>query len=163
MLWLYSCAGRARPLCKFRPAFAIQACCRVGAKGDTMSAARSKPMQRQQGRVAFRPIVLMLAAWGLTTSAPILAEDDLSGSKRVASIGDVRDVQPFRLGMPPRPAAFDVDLKVLLVQNRPLTKTDAAVDDETILVAVALSVPQSVDDDIAKQYDLAILERIELP
>ena len=59
---------------------------------------------------------------------------------------------------------LDVDLKVLLAQHRPsTTQNDATTGEDTILVAIVLSVPQSVDEDIAKQYGLELLDRTELP
>ncbi len=70
---------------------------------------------------------------------------------------------PFRLGMPLRRPDIDVDLKVLLAQHHPATKSDATAGDDTILVALALSVPTSVDEDLASQYGLELLGRTELP
>jgi hypothetical protein len=63
---------------------------------------------------------------------------------------------------PPR-VGLDGDLKLLLVQHRPASKTDAAAGEDTLLVAMALAVPQSVDEDIARQYGLELLDRTELP
>ena len=102
-------------------------------------------------------------AVGFAMALPGQAQDVPNSSNQIASVSGSQDVAPFRLGMPPRLIPLDVDLKVLLVQNRPPhVKTDAPADDETILVALALSVPASVDDEIAKQYGLDLIERTEL-
>lgn len=134
-----------------------------------MSAACIGHPQRQQGgRQGVRPAGVMkagtiAAALSLAIVLPVKAEDGLQVTTQIASVGGGHDVLPFRLGMPPRPPQIDTDLKVLLVQNRAVTKTDAVADDDTILVALASSVEQSVEEDIAKQYDLELLERTELP
>ena len=65
--------------------------------------------------------------------------------------------------MPLRRPDIDVDLKVLLAQHHPATKSDATTGDDTILVALASSVPTSVDEDLARQYGLELLDRSELP
>lgn len=125
--------------------------------------------QKQQGdRQGVRPAGVMkagtiAAALSLAVTLPVEADDGRRGTAQIASVSGGQDVLPFRLGMPPRPPQIDTDLKVLLVQNRAATKTDAVADDDTILVALASSVAQSVDEDIAKQYDLELLERTELP
>lgn len=134
-----------------------------------MSAACIGHPQRQQGgRRGVGPAGVMkagtvAAALSLAIALPVKAEDGLRGTAQIASVSGGQDVLPFRLGMPPRPPQIDTDLKILFVQNRAVTKTDAVVDDDTILVALALPVEQSVEEDIAKQYDLELLERTELP
>ena len=91
-------------------------------------------------------------------------ESKVPGSTRVAAVDGTADASPYRLGMPLPRIDLDVDLKVLLAQHRPsATQNDATTAEDTILVAIASSVPQSVDEDIAKQYDLQLLDRTELP
>lgn len=103
------------------------------------------------------------ATLGLATMASVYAGDDLSKTLQIASVGGNQDALPSRLGMPPRPPEAGLDLKVLLVQNRLHTKTDATVGDDVILVALTLSTPKAVDEDIAKQYELELIDRTELP
>lgn len=105
------------------------------------------------------------AALGLAMVPAVWADEGkVQGSTRVAAVDGAADTSPYRLGMPLPRIDLDVDLKVLLVQHRPsMTQNDATAAEDTILVAIALSVPQSVDEDIAKQYDLQLLDRTELP
>jgi len=103
------------------------------------------------------------AALGLAMVPAVWADEGkVQGSTRVAAVDGTADTSPYRLGMPlPR---IDLDLKVLLAQHRPsTTQNDATAVEDTILVAITLSVPQGVDEDIAKQYDLQLLDRTELP
>ncbi len=91
-------------------------------------------------------------------------EGKVQGSTRVAAVDGTTDTSPYRLGMPLPRIDLDVDLKVLLAQHRPsTTQNDATTAEDTILVAIVLSVPWSVDEDIAKQYGLELLDRTELP
>lgn len=124
-------------------------------------------LRRQRGGIGRRAIGP--AAWAmvaaLSMAMPTTARADESkaqGSTRIAAADAAADTLPYRLGMPlPR---LDLDLKVLLVQHRPATtKNDATAGEDTILVAIVLGVSESVDEDIAKQYGLELLERTELP
>lgn len=138
-----------------------------------MSAAYSFVQRRRGGTgrwVATRPAAIMkagtvAAALGLAMVPAVWADEGkVQGSTRVAAVDGAADTSPYRLGMPLPRIDLDVDLKVLLVQHRPsTTQNDATAAEDTILVAIALSVPQSVDEDIAKQYDLQLLDRTELP
>ena len=137
-----------------------------------MSAAYSFVQRRQggTGRWATRPAAIMkagtvAAALGLAMVPAVWADEGKAqGSTRVAAVDGTADTSPYRLGMSLPRIDLDVDLKVLLAQHRPsTTQNDATAAEDTILVAIALSVPQSVDDDIAKQYDLQLLDRTELP
>ena len=136
-----------------------------------MSAACSD-LQRQQGGPGRRttgPVAIMKA--GAVAAALSLAmasaasadESKVQGSTRVAAVDGTADTLPYRLGMPLPRIDLDVDLKVLLAQHRPSTTQNDAASEDTILVAIVLSVPQSVDEDIAKQYGLELLDRTELP
>ena len=130
-------------------------------------------LQRQQGgtgRRATGPVAIMKA--GTVAAALSLAmasaawadESKVQGSTRVAAVDGTADTLPYRLGMPLPRIDLDVDLKVLLAQHRPsTTQNDATAAEDTILVAVVLSVPRSVDEDIAKQYGLELVDRTELP
>ncbi|MBX9588253.1 MAG: hypothetical protein K2X43_03045 [Hyphomonadaceae bacterium] len=89
-------------------------------------------------------------------------ESGLVALTRMASIGSGSETLSVQIGLPARAPEVEVDLKVLLAQSGPPAKTDAVAGDDTILVALALSVPQSVEDDIAVQYGLELLERTEL-
>ena len=136
-----------------------------------MSAAYSYLQRRQgePGRWATRPAALMKA--GTVAAALSLAmasaawadESKVQGSMRVAAVDGTADTLPYRLGMPLPRIDLDVDLKVLLAQHRPSATQNDAAGEDTILVAVVLSVPQSVDEDIAKQYGLELVDRTELP
>lgn len=101
-------------------------------------------------------LVMASAVWADETKG--------QGSMRVAAADATADTLPYRLGMPLPRIDLDVDLKVLLAQHRPpATQNDATASEDTILVAIVLAVPQSVDEDIAKQHGLELLERTELP
>lgn len=103
-----------------------------------------------------------VAGLSLTMAWDVRADDRKSPElTRLASIGGAEN-PPWRLGLPARFADVDVDLKVLLAQNRPQVQTDAVNGDDTILVALALAVPQSVEEDIAGQYGLELIDRTEL-
>ena len=97
--------------------------------------------------------------------APAARVDDgkAQAPTQVAAADGAADAVPFRLGMPLRRPDIDVDLKVLLAQHHPSTKSDATAGEDTILVALASSVPTSVDEDLASQYGLELLGRTELP
>ena len=136
-----------------------------------MSAACSD-LQRQQGgtgRGAIRPAAIMkagalAAALSLAMASAAWADEGkIQGSTRVAAVDGSADTLPYRLGMPLPRIALDVDLKVLLAQHRPSTTQSDAAAEDTILVAIVLSVPQSVDEDIAKQHGLELVDRTELP
>lgn len=137
-----------------------------------MSAAYSYLQRRQggTGRWATRPAAIMkagtvAAALSLAMASAVVADESkVQGSTRVAAVDGTTDTLPYRLGMPLPRIDLLVDLKVLLAQHRPsTTQNDATAAEDTILVAVALSVPLSVDEDIAKQYGLELLDRTELP
>ena len=82
---------------------------------------------------------------------------------RLAAVGDQASAPLSRLGVPPRPSQLDVDLRVLLADRTPAIKQlDAQPADDTILVAFATDVPQTVEEDIAKEYGLELVERTEL-
>lgn len=133
-----------------------------------MSAAYSYLQGRQDGTGCRAAAAIMkagtvAAALGLAMVPAVMADEGkVQGSTRVAAVDGTTDTSPYRLGMPlPR---IDLDLKVLLAQYRPsTTQNDATTAEDTILVAIALSVPQSVDEDIARQYGLELLDRTELP
>jgi hypothetical protein len=136
-----------------------------------MSAACSD-LQRQQGgtgRGAIRPAAIMkagalAAALSLAMASAAWADEGkIQGSTRVAAVDGSADTLPYRLGMSLPRIALDVDLKVLLAQHRPSTTQSDAAAEDTILVAIVLSVPQSVDEDIAKQHGLELVDRTELP
>ena len=130
-------------------------------------------LQRQQGGTGRRATGLVaIVKAGTVAAALSLAlasaawadENKVQGSTRVAAVDGTADTLPYRLGMPLPRIDLDVDLKVLLAQHRPsTTQNDATAAEDTILVAVVLSVPQSVDEDIAKQYGLELVDRTELP
>jgi hypothetical protein len=136
-----------------------------------MSAACSDLQRRQggTGRWATRPAAIMkagtvAAALSLAMAPAVWADESkIQGSTRVAAVDGTTDTLPYRLGMPLPRIDLDVDLKVLLAQHRPSTTQNDAAGEDTILVAIVLSVPQSVDEDIAKQYGLELLDRTELP
>ena len=136
-----------------------------------MSVAYSYLQRRQggTGRWATRPAAIMKA--GTVAAALSLAmlsaawadEGKVQGSTRVAAVDGTADTSPYRLGMPLPRIDLDVDLKILLVQHRPSATQNDATGEDTILVAIVLSVPQSVDEDIAMQYGLELVDRTELP
>ena len=131
---------------------------RQGRQGGTGCWATSRPaaIMKTATAAAALSLAMMPAVWA--------DEGKVQGSTRVAAVDGSADTSPYRLGMPVPRIDLDVDLKVLLAQHRPsTTQNDATTAEDTILVAIALSVPQSVDEDIAKQYDLKLLDRTELP
>lgn len=121
----------------------------------------------EKGLRAFRAALMaagMMAVLGLALAPSARADDGtVQASTRIAAVDGAADTLPFRLGMPLRRPDSDVDLKVLLAQHHPATKSDASAGDDTILVALASSVPTSVDEDLARQYGLELLDRTELP
>ena len=111
-------------------------------------------------------IMAVVSAFGLLGEPSALAADlgDLQPVTRIAAAGAGEpEAFAFRPGLPVRETEIDADLKLLLAQNGPPSKTGAAFGDDTILVAFALSVPQSIDEDIAKQHGLELVDRTELP
>ena len=92
------------------------------------------------------------------------ADDGQQGQPtRLAAVGDHANAPLSRLGVPPRPARLDVDLRVLLADRTPAIKQlDATPADDTILVAFATDIPETVEQDIAKEYGLELVERTEL-
>lgn len=105
----------------------------------------------------------LAALLGLTAGlTPARADDGQSLTTRLASVGEKASGPFSRLGVPPRPADLDVDLRVLLTDRNPAVKADAAPDDDTILVAFAVDVPQSIEEEIAAEYGLELIERTEL-
>jgi hypothetical protein len=125
--------------------------------------------RRQRGGLRRRAIGpaagAMVAALSLAVTGTARSDDGKAqGSTRIAAADVAADTLPYRLGMPLPRVILDVDLKVLLAQYRPATtKNDVTAGEDTILVAIVLGVPESVDEDIAKQYGLELLERTELP
>ena len=106
--------------------------------------------------------MVVVSVFGLLGGPSALAADlgDLQPVTRIAAAGaGGPGAFPFR---PVREAEIDADLKLLLAQNGPPSQTGAAFGDDTILVAFALSVPQSIDEDIAKQHGLELVDRTEL-
>jgi hypothetical protein len=132
-----------------------------------MSAIRSGYELRQSSlRVLGAALVKAgaIAVVGLALALAARADDGKAQvPTQLAAADGTADAVPFRLGMPLRRPDIDVDLKVLLAQHHPATKSDATTGDDTILVALALSVPTSVDEDLASQYELELLDRTELP
>jgi hypothetical protein len=135
-----------------------------------MSATSGGLMLRQAPAKKLRIVRSALMAVGMMAVvslalAPAAQADDgkAPASTQIAAADGAADALPFRLGMPLRRTDFEVDLKVLLAQHHPSTKSDATAADDTILVALALSVPTSVDEDLARQYGLELLDRTELP
>lgn len=108
----------------------------------------------------------VVSALGLLGGPSALAADlgDFQPVTRIAAAGAGEpEAFAFRPGLPARETEIDADLKLLLAQNGPPSKTGAEFGDDTILVAFALSVPQSIDEDIAKQHGLELVDRTELP
>ena len=111
-------------------------------------------------------IIAVMSAFGLLGEPSAFAADlgDLQPVTRIAAAGAGEpEAFAFRPGLPARETEIDADLKPLLAQNGPPSKTGAVFGDDTILVAFALSVPQSIDEDIAKQHGLELVDRTELP
>ena len=135
-----------------------------------MSATSAGSAQRQASEKGLRAAHAALMAAGMMAvvsldSASSARADDgnARASTQIAAADGAADTLPFRLGMPLRRPDIDADLKVLLAQHHPATKSDATTGDDTILVALASSVPTSVDEDLARQYGLELLGRTELP
>jgi hypothetical protein len=132
-----------------------------------MSAIRNGHTPRRSSlRVACAALVEAgaIAVFSLVLAPAARADDGKAlAPTQVAAADGAADTLPFRLGMPLRRPDIDVDLKVLLAQHHPSTKSDASAAEDTILVALASSVPTSVDEDLATQYGLELLDRTELP
>ena len=132
-----------------------------------MAAIRSGYKLRQSSLRVLGAALLKAGAVAVVSLAlaPAAQADDgkARAPTQVAAADGAADAVPFRLGMPLRRPDIDVDLKVLLAQHHPATKSDATTGDDTILVALASSVPTSVDEDLASQYGLELLDRTELP
>lgn len=80
---------------------------------------------------------------------------------RIAAVGGSEPAAfAFHLDVPR--AAVEADLRLLFAQNGPPSATDAPSTDDTILVRFGGTEPQSIDDDIAKQYSLELVDRTEL-
>jgi hypothetical protein len=107
----------------------------------------------------------VVSAFGLLGEPSAFAAD-LRGLQSVTPIATAGNGEPeafaFRPGLPARETDIDADLKLLVAQNGPPSKTGAEFGDDTILVAFALSVPQSIDEDLAKQHGLELIDRTEL-
>ena len=105
-----------------------------------------------------------LVAITIGIALPAGADDGQQGQPtRLAAVGDQANTPLSRLGVPPRPARLDVDLRVLLADRTPAIKQlDATPADDTILVAFATDIPETVEQDIAKEYGLELVERTEL-
>ena len=109
----------------------------------------------------------VMSAFGLLGEPSAFAADlrELQSVTRIAAAAagaGEPEAFAFRRGLPVRETAIDADLKLLLAQNAPPSKTGAEFGDDTILVAFALSVPQSIDVDLAKQHGLELVDRTEL-
>jgi hypothetical protein len=105
-----------------------------------------------------------LVAITIGTALPASADDGQQGrTTRLAAVGDQASAPLSRLGVPPRPAQLDLDLRVLLADRTPgIKQLDVAPADDTILVAFARDIPQTVEQDIAQEYGLELVERTEL-
>ena len=108
-------------------------------------------------------IMAVMSVFGLLGEPSALAADlgELQPVARKPG-GGALEAFAFRPGLPLRETEIDTGLKPLFAQNGPPSKTGAAFGDDTILVAFALSAPQSIDEDLAKQYGLALVDRTEL-
>ena len=110
-------------------------------------------------------IIAVMSAFGLLGEPSALAADlsELQSVTRIATAGSGQpEAFAFRPGLPVRETDIDADLKLLLVQNGAPAKSDAEFGDDTILVAFAFSVPESIDEDIAKEHGLELVDRTEL-
>ncbi len=80
---------------------------------------------------------------------------------RVAAIEGALEHFPYHASLPIRRVEVKADLKLLLAQSES-SALDGAARDDTILVAFALSEPYSIDEDIAAQHGLELIDRTEL-
>ena len=80
---------------------------------------------------------------------------------RVAAIEGALEHSPYHASPPIRRIEAKADLKLLLAQSE-LSALDGVASDDTILVAFVLSEPYSVDEDIAAQHGLKLIDRTEL-
>ncbi|MBX9591904.1 MAG: hypothetical protein K2X43_21640, partial [Hyphomonadaceae bacterium] len=119
--------------------------------------------------VSLGVVVILNAA--LAPSAPAADASEPASAVRVAAAGVSRpEAFAFRHGWPVREAEIEAGLKLLLAQHGPPATVDPAsgpasrpaTSDDTILVAFAASVPHSLDEDIARQHGLELIDRTEL-
>ena len=80
---------------------------------------------------------------------------------RVAAIEGALEHFPYHASLLIRSVEVKADLNLLLAQSES-SVLDGAARDDTILVAFALSEPYSIDEDIAAQHGLELIDRTEL-
>jgi hypothetical protein len=107
-------------------------------------------------------LALVGVSLGSLCALPVAAGEELAHESTL-----VAAVPMSRLGARlPRPSLAGVDLNVLWAQYRPANtvpaKPDANGEDDTILVAFPLGSPESANQDIAKEYGLALVDSREL-
>jgi hypothetical protein len=105
----------------------------------------------------------MMAALGGMSGSSAVADEvvALQFSRRVTA-ARAHEPAPLELRLTLPRAAIKADLKLLFAQNGQVSATDAIAGDDTILVRLDISVPRTVDDDIAKQHGLELIDRTEL-
>lgn len=124
-------------------------------------------MSRAYSGIRFSSAATAALALGGLAGAPVSA-DDAQRNPGTASVAGYTSSPPMsRLGAKlPNPAA-GMDLNLLLAQYRPAnTEPPGSLaedrQDETILVALPLSTPGNVEEEIARDHGLQLVERTEL-
>jgi hypothetical protein len=100
--------------------------------------------------------MLVLMPFGLR---PALATDltQTRSVARVAALENAHEYSTPHAGLPIRKVEVKADLMLLLAQ-REASMLDGAASNDTILVSFALSEPYSLDEDIAAQHDLKLVD-----
>ena len=113
--------------------------------------------------------VVLIGVGGVVAGGPLGGPPALAADltqpqplARIAAMGGALEGPQHHAGPPVHRTEVNADLKLLLGQNGSPAQVDATARDDTILVAVALSDPYSVDEHIAEQYRLKLVDRTEL-
>ena len=124
-------------------------------------------MSRAYSRIRFSSAATVALALGGLAGAPVSADDAQRNPGSGSVAGYTASPPMSRLGAKlPNPAA-GMDLNLLLAQYRSAnTEPPGSLaedrQDETILVALPLSTPGTVEEEIARDHGLHLLERTEL-
>ncbi len=123
-------------------------------------------MSRAYSGIRFSSAATVALALGALGGSSVSAEEAKRTPGSASVAGYPSSPQMSRLGAKlPNPAA-GMDLNLLLAQYKPANTEPpsslAEEQDDTILVALALSTPGNVEEEIARDHGLELVERTEL-